>query len=132
MYYIYDSKNSTEIPAPFHRFITPIMLGDCEEGKQVHFSVHMTEWPKGGKVDDHIHEEAAEVMFCIAGHGKCWLEDEEFDFVPGSMILALPGVRHRIENHGDELLRAVCIFDPPITEEKLIGRAKSAVNDSQQ
>ena len=128
MYYKYDSKNTSEIGEPFHRFITPMFLGDTEEGKKVHFSVHMTEWPQNGKVDDHIHEAATEAMICVAGHGKCWLEDEEFDFVPGSMIVALPGVRHRIENPGEEMLRAVCVFDPPITEEKLVGRAKNAVN----
>ena len=126
MYYIYDASKSAEVPEPFHRFITPIMLADSEEAQKVNFSIHMTEWPEGRKVDDHIHPDSSEVMFCIAGHGKCWIEDEEYDFVPGSMIMALPGVRHRIENPNGELLRAVCIFNPPITEEKLVGRAREA------
>ncbi len=132
MYYIYDKEKSSEVPEPFHRFITPMMLAESEEGKQVHFSVHMTEWPKGGKVDDHIHPAASEAMICIAGHGKCWIEDEEYDFVPGSMILALPGVRHRIENHNEELVRAICIFDPPITEAKLVGRANAAAEKAKE
>ncbi len=127
MYYKFEEKNRMEIPEPFHRYITPIYMGDeSKECAEAGFSVHMTEWPKGGQVDEHSHPASTEVMFCIAGHGKCYLEGEEYDFVPGSMIAAGPGVVHKIVNDHDELLRAVCIFSPPNTASGLRGRAMDA------
>lgn len=127
MYYKYNTQQSIEVPKPFHRIITPIFMGENDESITAGFSVHMTEWPIDGKVDMHSHEESTEVMFCIAGRGKCICDGIEYDFIPGSMIAATPGIMHQIINTGNEILRAVCIFSPPNTAENLSKRASDAL-----
>lgn len=131
MYYEFNEKNRIEVPDPFHRYLTPIFMGDeSEESKECGFSVHMTEFPKGGKVDHHIHGDATEVMFCVSGTGKFYLEGKEYDFAPGSLVAAPPGVWHEIINDGDELLRVLCIYNPPYTATQIVERAKDAVKNA--
>ena len=128
MYFKYDKSRSIEVPYPFSRIMTPFMTSDSATGK-IDFSVHMTEWLPGTKVDDHKHDDATEVMFCISGHGKASVNGVEYDFCPDSMIAALPGEMHQIINTGDELLRVVCVFSPPVSAKGLKERADKAVEE---
>jgi mannose-6-phosphate isomerase-like protein (cupin superfamily) len=126
MYFAYDEKNGIPVPFPFNRVMTPIMTTD-QTDKPIDFSVHMTEWEIGAKVDEHIHEDSTEVMYCISGEGKASVDGVEYDFVPDSMIAALPGMKHQITNTGKEKLRVLCIFSPAISGEGLRSRAEKAV-----
>ena len=93
----------------------------------IDFSIHMTEWAPGAKVDNHMHQDSTEAMFCLSGHGKASINDEVFDFEPMTMICALPGDMHQIINTGDELLKVLCIFSPAVSGEDLSNRARNAV-----
>lgn len=126
MYYKYDEKNGIKVPSPFNRVMTPLMTTDTTD-KEIPFSVHTTEWEPGAQVDLHSHAASTETMFCLSGHGKAMVNDEVFDFVPYSMICALPGEKHQIINTGDELLRVLCIFSPAISGRELKERAEKAV-----
>lgn len=128
MFYKYDEKNAICVPEPFSRIMTPIFMGDDKNIEECTFSIHMTEWRKGGKVDTHKHEDATEAMFCISGHGKCMIDEKEYEFTPGSLMVAPPNMLHNIENDGDELLRVLCIFSPPATGEGLRSRAMEAID----
>lgn len=132
MYYTYDEKNSIHVPAPFGRHITPIFMGDDPVITDCAFSVHMTEWDPGCCVDNHIHEDATEAMYCISGSGIAQVNGEEHPFVPGSMIVAPPHVTHQIINTGDELLRVLCIFSPPNTAKGLRDRAMQTVEEAKK
>ena len=126
MYFKYDEKNSIKVPYPFSRAMTPIMTTDFEK-RHIDFSVHMTEWEPGAEVDEHLHEDSTEAMYCISGHGVASINGEEFDFVPDSMICALPGELHQIKNTGNEKLKVLCIFSPAISGKGLKKRADAAV-----
>ncbi len=126
MYFIYDEKNGIKVPEPFNRVMTPMMTTDTAD-RPIDFSIHMTEWAPGAKVDEHIHESATEAMFCISGHGVASVNGEEFDFTPLSMIAALPGEMHQIINTGTETLRVLCVFSPAVSGEGLKKRADDAV-----
>lgn len=95
----------------------------------IDFSIHYTEWEPGAEIDTHQHPNATEVMFCVQGHGLASVDGKEFDFVPESMICALPGHDHKIRNTGTETLRVLCVFSPPISGNALKERAEKAVND---
>lgn len=127
MYFAYDKNRGIHVPSPFPRTMMPYMMpetADCP----IDFSVHLTEWEPGGQVDDHLHADAMEVMYCISGHGTASVDGEVYDLVPNSMIAAAPGQMHCIRNTGDETLRCVCIFSPPTTAEGLRRRAQEAVD----
>ena len=132
MYYKYDPANSIEVPEPFHRFMTPLFMGDDDKIKGCAFSCHITEWPAGCEIDSHVHPDGTEAMYLMSGQGKCWVDNVEYDFVPGSMIVAPPGVQHKIRNTGDEMLRVFCVFNPPVTGASLKERALAAVKESKE
>ncbi len=129
MYFKYDKINSIEVPEPFCRIMTPLMCTDTTDGRDLPFSVHYTEWMPGRKVDTHAHDEAVEAMYCISGSGKGYVDGECFDLVPHSMIVADKGEVHSIVNTGDEMLRVLCIFSPPVSGEGLRTRAMEAVEN---
>lgn len=126
MYFKYDSKRSISVPAPFNRVMTPLMTSDTTDAP-IDFSVHMTEWEPGAEVDEHAHQNATEVMFCISGHGVATVNGVKYDFAPESMIAALPGDKHQIRNTGTEPLKVLCIFSPPVSSAGLKERADAAV-----
>ena len=127
MYYTFDRKNSIHVPAPFGRYMTPIFMGDDPVISDCAFSVHMTEWEPGCKVDNHTHEAATEAMYCMEGSGIAQVDGKEYPFFPGAMIVAPPHVTHQIINTGDTMLRVLCIFSPPNTAKGLRDRANQAV-----
>ena len=127
MYFRYQEKNSISVPTPFKRTITPLFMGDDDMIKESSFSVHVTEWMPGCQVDLHSHELSMEAMYCMAGNGIAEIDEVSYPFVTDSMIVAPPGVSHKITNTGDELLRVLCIFSPPITSQALRERALEAI-----
>ena len=130
MFYKYDPDNSIHVPAPFGRIITPIFMGDDEVGKNEAFSVHMTEWEPGCCVDNHSHADSTEAMYCIEGSGIAMVNNVEYEFKPGSMIVAPKNIPHQITNTGDTLLRVLCIFSPPNTAAGLKQRAMDTIAEA--
>ncbi|MDF2524514.1 MAG: Cupin 2, conserved barrel domain protein [Clostridiales bacterium] len=131
MYYTYDAKNSISVPSPYKRYITPIFMGDDKEISETNFSVHMTEWEPGCKIDMHMHPSGMEAMYCISGKGIASVNGKSYEFIPGSMIVAPPTVEHQIVNTGDEMLRVFCVFSPPVTGKSLRERALEAINEAE-
>lgn len=109
----YDPNRSIPVPAPYKRAITPIYMAETA-GRAVDFSIHMTEWEPGCRIEPHAHPDHTEAMYCIAGRGVARIDGEECDYLPDTMIVAHPGVRHEIVNTGTETLRVLCIYSPPI------------------
>lgn len=131
-YYQYDEKNSIWVPEPFKRAMTPLFMADDPEIRETNFSLHITEWDPGCKIDMHNHPTDMEAMYCMSGEGVAIVNGEKHAFIPGSLIVAPPGVDHYIENTGTERLRVFCVFSPPITGESLRKRAMKAVEAAEK
>ncbi len=127
MFYQYSKENSIAVPEPFKRYMTPLFMADDPVITESNFSLHITEWEPGCKIDLHDHPDAMEAMYCMSGEGRVQINGEEHLFTPGSLIVAPPTVTHMIENTGDEMLRVFCVFSPPITGEDLRKRAFAAI-----
>lgn len=127
MFFSFDENQSIKVPFPFSRVMTPYMMPDTADCP-VSFSIHLTEWEPGAEVDEHIHEDALEAMYCIAGSGAASVNDRVYSLTADTMIAAAPGERHRIKNTGTGPLRVLCIFSPPATTEGLKKRAQDAVD----
>ena len=130
MYYQYEKENTIAVPEPFKRYITPLFMADDPVIKETNFSVHITEWEPGCKIDLHAHPDAMEAMYCMSGEGRVKIDGKEYPFTPGSMIVAPPTITHEIENTGKEMLRVFCVFSPPVTGEDLRKRAYAAVEEA--
>jgi mannose-6-phosphate isomerase-like protein (cupin superfamily) len=72
----------------------------------------------GGMVPEHKHDHEEEVMFFMAGRGKFVTETQEIDLEPGVCIYNPPGEMHKILNTGDEVLRFVWIYSPPLASHR--------------
>ncbi|MCI8649625.1 MAG: cupin domain-containing protein [Anaerotruncus sp.] len=130
MYFTYDLARGINVEKPYQRMMMPYMMPDTASCP-VNFSVHLTEWDPGSQVDEHLHEAAIEAMFCISGHGTASIGDQVYEFSENSMIAAAPGELHCIKNTGNEVLRCLCVFSPPMTASGLRQRAKQAAQTSE-
>lgn len=113
MFVQYDSGKSIPVPEPFKRIITPLYMEEAGGGK-LDFSIHMTEWEPGCRIEPHAHAAHTEAMYCVSGRGVARIGGREYDYLPDTMIVARPGERHEIINTGGEKLRVLCVYSPPI------------------
>ncbi|MCC2255275.1 cupin domain-containing protein [Ruminococcus sp. CLA-AA-H200] len=132
MYYEYKKENSIHIPAPYKRDITPVFMGDDDKIAETNFSIHLTEWAPGCTIDEHSHPDGMEAMYLMSGKGIAIVNGEEHEFRPDTMIVAPPGITHKIINTGDEVLRVLCVFSPPVTGKSLRERAMNAVDEAEK
>lgn len=72
----------------------------------------------GGKVPLHAHDCEQEAMYCVSGEGRAILGEEEYPFIPDTVVLAHAGVPHEIRNTGSGPLKFVWVFSPPLQEQK--------------
>lgn len=83
-------------------------------GRKLDFSIHMTEWEPGCRIEPHVHDAHTEAMYCVSGSGVARIDGREYAYRPDTMIVAHPGDRHEIINTGAEKLRVLCVYSPPI------------------
>jgi len=69
----------------------------------------------GSMIPDHVHEESEEVLFLISGRAKIVIEAEgEWEIGPETAFYSPRGKKHRRRNIGDEPLRIVWVYSPPL------------------
>ena len=69
----------------------------------------------GSMIPDHMHEESEEVLFLMSGKAKIVIEGEgEWEIGPETAFYSPRGKKHRVENIGDEPLRIVWVYTPPL------------------
>jgi mannose-6-phosphate isomerase-like protein (cupin superfamily) len=71
----------------------------------------------GSMIPDHVHTDSEEVMFIISGRAKLVIEGEgEWEVGPETAIYSPLGKKHRLENIGDEPLKLVWVYSPPLPQ----------------
>jgi putative monooxygenase len=71
----------------------------------------------GSMIPDHSHEDSEEVMYIISGRAKLVIEGEgEWEIGPDTAIYSPLGKKHRLENIGDEPLKLVWVYGPPLPQ----------------
>lgn len=82
---------------------------------KISMGVNVTE--VGSKIPMHCHDDSEEAMFIVSGKGKLIVEGEgEFELTPGTAIFAPCGVKHEIVNTGDEPIKIVWAYAPPLPQ----------------
>lgn len=68
-----------------------------------------------GEAARHSHEHAYQAIFIVSGEALVELdEDPARRCGPGSIIRIPPGVEHFVKSTGDEALRMVIVYSPPL------------------
>jgi mannose-6-phosphate isomerase-like protein (cupin superfamily) len=81
--------------------------------KNISMGMNITE--VGSMIPDHVHEGSEEVLFLISGRAKLVIEGEgEWEIDPETAFYSPIGKKHRLENIGDEPLKLVWVYCPPL------------------
>ncbi len=94
-----------------------ILVSEKTVGSQ-NLAMGVNETYPGGMVPEHTHDKEEEVMFFLAGRGVFFTEGREIPLEPGVCIYNPPGKPHKIVNTGDEVLRFVWIYSPPLASHR--------------
>jgi quercetin dioxygenase-like cupin family protein len=69
---------------------------------------------QGVDIEAHVHETQDDIIYCLEGNMKVWIEGEgDFHLEPRMMIRIPKGVKHRPYGHSEGFL-AIDIFIPAI------------------
>jgi mannose-6-phosphate isomerase-like protein (cupin superfamily) len=69
----------------------------------------------GSMIPDHAHDESEEVLFLISGRARIVIEGEgSWEIGPETAFYSPLGKKHRVENIGDEPLKLVWCYCPPL------------------
>lgn len=93
--------------------VSKLLLSEFSVGAR-NLSMGMNITDIGSMIPKHVHENEEEAMFIISGRGKLILEDGEQELHPGMAIYMPPGVEHSIVNTGEEELKLVWVYVPPL------------------
>jgi mannose-6-phosphate isomerase-like protein (cupin superfamily) len=105
-----DVEGEYRIPPRVSKLLLAPKFGGV---KNVSMGMNITE--VGSQIPDHIHEESEEVLFLISGRAKIVIEGEgEWEIGPETAFYSPLGKKHRVENIGDEPLRIVWVYSPPL------------------
>ncbi len=82
------------------------------------FTLGLNVTKPGGSVPIHIHENEQEAMYVISGKGKALIGEEEYDIGSDTVITAPPGIPHGLQNMGNDDLKFIWVYCPPLLDQK--------------
>ena len=74
----------------------------------------LADFPGGTLATPHTHEAEEEILYVISGTGAIIAKEQEIRFEPGVAVLIPPGIPHQIRADGEETLKVVTVFSPPV------------------
>lgn len=95
--------------------VSRVLISEHTVGaKKIAMGTTITE--PGSKIPIHKHLDSEEAVFVVQGRGKLFCNEEEFYLSPGTAIFLSIGNEHEIINIGDEPLKIVWAYGPPLAE----------------
>ncbi len=108
------------VPKPFERTLKVILSPETTGTKELTFLVSII--PPNSTTGPHIHE-ANEIMYVASGRGVSLTNDKKSAIQLDSVIFVPKNVEHEIKNTGEETLKLICVFFPPLKPEGNLRRA---------
>jgi quercetin dioxygenase-like cupin family protein len=75
----------------------------------------LAEFPGGTLAAAHTHAAEEEVIYILSGQGAILAGEQQARLQPGVAVYIPPGLAHQIRADGDEPLKLVTLFSPPVT-----------------
>lgn len=110
MFSVHESK-VTAIELPGRRWFYLVGPDNCG-AKGICFG--LAEFPAKTTASSHVHTAEEEVIFVLSGRGKLVGTGGEAELVPGTAAYVPPGEDHQVINEGEDLLKIVTLFCPPV------------------
>jgi len=92
-----------------------LLISDKSHGAS-NLSMGMAIVPPGSEIPWHEHPGQQEIMIVIQGKGKAIIGDEEEIVTIESTFFVPEGIKHRVQNIGNEELKVVWCYSPPLKE----------------
>jgi quercetin dioxygenase-like cupin family protein len=74
----------------------------------------LAEFPGGTLAAAHTHDTQEEILYTLSGAGALLAGEQEVRMEPGVAVFIPPGLAHQIRVDGDEPLKMVTLFSPPV------------------
>jgi mannose-6-phosphate isomerase-like protein (cupin superfamily) len=75
----------------------------------------LAEFPGGTLAAAHTHQAEEEIIYILSGRGAIFSAEKEAQLEPGVAVFIPPGLEHQIRVDGEEPLKLVTLFSPPVT-----------------
>jgi mannose-6-phosphate isomerase-like protein (cupin superfamily) len=75
----------------------------------------LAEFPGGTLAGVHTHQTEEEILYILSGEGVIITDGKETRLEPGAAVFIPPGLPHQIRVDGEEPLKLVTVFSPPVT-----------------
>lgn len=75
----------------------------------------LAEFPGGTLAAAHTHQTEEEILYILSGEGAIIAGEQETRLEPGVAVFIPSGLAHQIRADGDEPLKLVTVFSPPVT-----------------
>ncbi|MBI1879766.1 MAG: cupin domain-containing protein [Chloroflexi bacterium] len=76
-------------------------------------SVILAQVAIGGAIPTHVHEQATETAYVLAGRGILTTDNKKTPLETGAGVTIPPGVAHSLHNTGDIPLELIAVHIPP-------------------
>jgi len=116
-----------KVPPPTERTLK--MLFSPELGNTDKVTVLASLIPPGGTTGLHSHD-VDEIIYIASGRGIHVEGDEEHPVEPDMVLYAPAKIAHEVRNTGDETIKLICVFVPPLKPSEVIMKAVEAAKGS--
>lgn len=112
-YTIHETEvEAKDLPGRTHRMI--IHPGGFGPARRM--AMGTADFPARRHAPAHVHPAEEEILYILSGEGEMFFDGRPEPIRPGTCIYVPPGVEHSIRNTGDEVLRIVYVFSPPVEQ----------------
>jgi putative monooxygenase len=74
----------------------------------------LAEFPGNSLAMSHTHDAQEEILYILSGVGAILTDEQEVRMEPGLAVFIPPGLPHQIRVDGEEPLKVVTLFSPPV------------------
>jgi quercetin dioxygenase-like cupin family protein len=75
----------------------------------------LAEFPGGTLAAAHTHAAEEEIIYILSGQGAILAGEQQARLEPGVAVYIPPGLAHQIRADGEQPLKLVTLFSPPVT-----------------
>jgi mannose-6-phosphate isomerase-like protein (cupin superfamily) len=68
--------------------------------------------PVDEQIDEEVHSDTDQLLFFVEGSGKAILDDQQYPFEKGDVLVVPSGIIHTIINTGDVDLKLYSVYAP--------------------
>jgi mannose-6-phosphate isomerase-like protein (cupin superfamily) len=122
LYSVWDVKGA-RAPKPHERVLKIIMSPETTGTKELTLLASII--PPNSTTGNHTHD-GCEIMYIAHGRGEFVLAGRRTPVQADQVAYAPSGVAHEVRNTGEESLKLICFFYPPLKAEGLMKAATEA------